>query len=108
MLDPLTEGHKLLRSRMGGGDMKKFGALIALVLCACDQMVDAQMQDIEDKVATDAVSQYEIAARQGDPMQKCVQAGMAAAAFLQAEDEANYGIWKSTEKVDCAAAGLPQ
>ena len=89
--------------------MKKFGAFSALLLCsACDQMVDAQMQDIEDKVATDSVSQYEIAARQGDPMQKCVQAGMVAAAFLQAKDEANYGKWKNTQEVDCTAAGLPQ
>lgn len=89
--------------------LKVIGALSALVLgSACDQLANAQMDKIEDSVAADAVSQYEIAARQGDPMQKCVQAGMVAAAFLQAKDEANYGTWKATEKADCAAAGLPQ
>jgi hypothetical protein len=88
---------------------KKFAVITALLLCsACDQMVDAQMQDIKKKVATDAVSQYEMAARQGDKIQKCVHAGMVAAAYLQAEDEANYGTWMSIQKADCAAAGVPQ
>lgn len=47
------------------------------------------MSDIENK-ATDAVTQYEIAKRQGDKMQICVQAGFVTAAFLQAKDEKNY------------------
>lgn len=47
------------------------------------------MQDIENKVASDAVEQYRIAERQGDKMQICVQAGLVSAAYLQAKDEVN-------------------
>jgi predicted amidophosphoribosyltransferase len=67
-----------------------------------------QMKNIENQVATDAVAQYEIAKRNGDLMQTCVQAGMVSAAFLQAKDEASYGKWKTIEKDDCAKAGVPK
>jgi hypothetical protein len=64
------------------------------------------MRSIQAEVAENAAKEYEIAAREGDPMQKCVQAGMVSAAFLQAQDEENYRIWKSREKADCSTAGL--
>jgi hypothetical protein len=79
-----------------------------LILGGCDELAKSQMESIEDQVAQDAVKQYEIAARQGDAMQKCVQAGFVSAAYLQAKDESNYNLWKAKEKVDCALAGLPQ
>jgi len=65
-----------------------------------------QMQKIENKVAADAVNQYNIAKRGSDAIQICVQAGFAAAAYLQAEDETNYHKWKSIEKSECRAAGI--
>lgn len=64
------------------------------------------MRDIENKVARDAVEQYEIAKRQGDPMMVCVQAGMVSAAWLQAKNEPEYKKWKDIEKDDCKKAGL--
>ncbi len=63
---------------------------------------------VENKVATDAVDQYNIAARNGSAMDRCVQAGIVAAAYLQAKDEAKYSQWKETEKADCEAAGVPE
>lgn len=60
------------------------------------------MADISQQVAKDAEAQYEIAKRQGDPIQVCVQAGFVSAAYLQAKDEASYVRWKATEKADCA------
>jgi hypothetical protein len=76
-----------------------------------DERIHAQaaveMGGIERKVAEDAVTQYGIAKRGGAPMDVCAQAGMVAAAFLQAKDEANYRVWKATEATDCAAAGMP-
>lgn len=63
-------------------------------------------QQIYDTVANDAVEQYQIAARQGDKMQICVQAGFVSAAYLQAKDEANYNEWKKIEKVRCETAGI--
>ena len=62
-----------------------------------NRQVPSQMQDISNKVANDAVEKYEIVARQGDKTQMYVQAGMCAAAFLQAKDEANYDKWKAIE-----------
>ena len=67
-----------------------------------------EMQHIERSVASDAVQEYQIAKRQGDPMQICVQAGLVSAAYLQAKDETNYRIWKETEHQDCAAVGITQ
>lgn len=69
--------------------------------------VASSMADISNQVATDVVAQYEIAKRQGDPMQVCVQAGLVSAAYLQAKDEPRYVAAKAAEKVDCARAGMP-
>jgi hypothetical protein len=65
------------------------------------------MADIHNQVATDAVAQYGIVKRQGDPMQTCVQAGLVSAAWLQAKDEVRYAAAKATEKADCTRAGVP-
>lgn len=56
------------------------------------------VQDIEDTVAADAARQYNIAARNGSPIDVCVQAGIVAAAYLQAENETEYARWKKIEK----------
>lgn len=65
------------------------------------QNANVEMQNISDKVASDAVDQYNMAKRQGDKTQICVQAGFVSAAYLQAKDETNYTKWKSVEKSDC-------
>ena len=64
------------------------------------------LQLIETHVADDAVKQFEIAERQGDKVQVCAQAGLVAAAELQAKDDAAYAKWKSIEKSVCYQAGL--
>jgi hypothetical protein len=66
-----------------------------------------EMARIEQSVADDAVKQYDIAKREGDAMQVCVQAGFVAAAYLQAKEEGSYERWKGTEKADCRRAGVP-
>lgn len=68
-------------------------------------LVEAAESDVEQKIARDAVAEYEIAKRSGDATQTCAHAGMVTAAFLQAQDEANYRRWLQTEKDDCNAAG---
>jgi hypothetical protein len=67
-----------------------------------------EMQKIENQVATDALNQYQIAKREGNAMQVCVQAGLVSAAYLQAKDESNYRVWKETEGADCRRAGVPR
>lgn len=64
------------------------------------------IQNIENQVAIDAVAQYEIAKRQGDKIQIYVQAGLVAAAYLQAKDEANYKHWKDIEAQAAKDAGI--
>ena len=73
-----------------------------------DRQVASDMSKIEAQVATDAVNQYDIAKRQGDPIQICVQAGLVSAAYLQAKDEVNYQTWKHKESEDCKRAGISQ
>ena len=71
-----------------------------------DVYVSSQLKTVHSKVADDFVSKYQIAKREGDKMQVCVQAGFVSAAYLQAKDEANYQQWKQTEKADCRKAGI--
>ncbi|KQS48610.1 hypothetical protein ASG38_05580 [Flavobacterium sp. Leaf359] len=65
-----------------------------------------EMQKIENQVALDAEQQYEIAKNGGDQMQTYVQAGIVAASYLQAKDEANYNKWKAIEKEEGKKAGM--
>lgn len=81
--------------------------LIAIFSSGIQKQANQDMQQIENKVADDAVAQYSIAKNQGDKIQICVQAGFVSAAYLQAKDEANYNKWKATQKSDCTAAGIP-
>lgn len=53
------------------------------------------------QVVDDTIKEFEIARRQGDPIQICVQAGLVAAAALQAHDEARYREWKDVEAEWC-------
>jgi len=69
---------------------------------------DSMLNDIKDKVATDAVDQYNIAVRQGDKIQICVQAGLVSAAYLQAKNESKYIDWKDIETARCRDARVPR
>lgn len=67
----------------------------------------SNVQEIENMVAADAVKQYEIAKRNGNAMDAYTQATFVTAAFLQANDEANYAKWKQIQQQEAAALGLP-
>ena len=56
------------------------------------------MRRLESDVAADAVKQYEIVKRSGSAMDAYVHAGIVAAAYLQAKDEANYQKWQAIER----------
>lgn len=66
------------------------------------------LADIYGKVAADAVAKYEMVKRTGTPIERCVQAQMVVAAFLQAKDQANYEAWHKVQHEDCQKAGMPQ
>ena len=62
---------------------------------------------IKSKVADDFVKEYEITKRNGTVMDRCAQAGLVKAAFLQDQNEEKYQEWSSIQKYDCMAAGVP-
>jgi hypothetical protein len=70
------------------------------------KQVRNNMHDIELQVAADAEEQYKIAKRSGHVMDAYIHAGLVAAAYLQAKDEANYQKWKEIEKAEAARANL--
>lgn len=90
--------------------------VLPLAVSGCDaaamqkeqqRRADAFLDDVHAKVASDAVVQYEIAKRNGTPIDRAVHAGIVAAAYLQAKDETNYAKWKAIEKADTEAANSP-
>jgi hypothetical protein len=66
------------------------------------------MRSIEQQVATDSEAQYNITKQSGTAIDRCVHAGMTAAAYLQANDQSSYANWKEVERRDCDAAGMPR
>ncbi|QJD91784.1 zinc ribbon domain-containing protein [Duganella dendranthematis] len=91
-----------------------FGGLVAVGVLwfyfggGLEKQAAKQLGDIHNQVAADSVAQYEIAKASGTPMDRCVQAGLVTAAYLQAKDDANYKIWKQVESADCSTAGVPR
>lgn len=73
-----------------------------------EKQAGTDLQVIQNQVADDSVKQYQIAKRNGSPIDACVQAGLVTAAYLQAKDEPNYQRWKEVEKADCERAGVPR
>lgn len=67
---------------------------------------DITMESTYQKVINDAIQQYEIVKRTGNEIESSVQAGIVAAAYLQAKDEINYNKWNAIQKQHDKAAGL--
>jgi hypothetical protein len=65
------------------------------------------LRKIEEQVAIDALAQYQIVARHGSAVDRCVHAGLVSAALVQAKKEEEYKQWKMQETADCRAAGMP-
>lgn len=82
----------------------RFEAEMAKLRSMTDQI--SRQDALFAQVAADAVDRYEIAKRQGNKIQICVQAGVVSASYLQAKDEPAYNHWKQVEASDCARAGL--
>jgi hypothetical protein len=59
------------------------------------------IDDVHEKVIRDAEREYQIASSSGSDVDRCVQAGMVAAAYLQAHNQQSYQSWKMREDRDC-------
>jgi uncharacterized membrane protein YvbJ len=103
-LDRKLGEHAIAMSIIGG--ILGFLFLSFLFGSTSQEIINMDMDSIYQEVASDAVDQYNIAKRQGDPIQICVQAGLVSAAYLQAKDEANYRKWKDIEENECMKVGL--
>lgn len=68
---------------------------------ATSDQVSQFMDDVNSKVIRDAEREYQIASSSGSDVDRCVQAGMVAAAYLQAHDQPSYQSWKMREDMDC-------
>jgi hypothetical protein len=91
----------------------KFLMFAMLLLCACDEITAQeskaaikQVDVMMVTIAQDEITQYQIAKRAKDKMHMCLQAGLVAAAYMQAKDETRWNQWRATEKADCHRAGL--
>jgi len=72
-----------------------------------EKQAQNQQHEVENQVALDAEKQYEIAKKNGKAIDAYVQAGLVAAAYLQANDEVNYKKWKDIESKEAKNAGVP-
>jgi hypothetical protein len=59
------------------------------------------MDDVNSKVISDAEREYQMASRSGSDVDRCVHAGLVAAAYLQAHNQPSYASWKMREDMDC-------
>jgi DNA-directed RNA polymerase subunit M/transcription elongation factor TFIIS len=71
-----------------------------------EKAAQQRMDEVYSQVSSDAEQQYYIAKRNGSKMDAYVHAGFVAAAYLQANDEANYKKWKEIERQDGIRAGM--
>ena len=89
------------------------GVIVFLVLMSylfgggLEEQAKSDLDKIELQVALDAEKQYDIVKRNGNAIDAYVQAGLVAAAYLQANDEENYKKWKEIEKEEAKNAGMP-
>lgn len=71
-----------------------------------EYQAEQELQRIENKVAQDLEEQYKIAKNNGSAMDTYVAASQVVAAYLQANDEANYKKWKEIETEEAKKVGI--
>jgi RNA polymerase subunit RPABC4/transcription elongation factor Spt4 len=71
-----------------------------------EEQAAKELNKIEIQVAQDAEKQYLIAKENGSAIDAYVQAGLVAAAYLQANDAENYKKWKAVEETEAKRAGM--
>jgi predicted component of type VI protein secretion system len=82
--------------------MAKVGVGLCLFVSACSTNPPADpQQQVRAQFVADAVQRFDIAKRNGSPMDACVAARAAATAFLVVKDEPGYAQWKKVEEAEC-------
>lgn len=81
-------------------------SLLAIAFLVWQLLGPGGLFNSKSAVVDDFIRQYNIADSAGSAMDKCVQAGLVAAALLQANEAERYATWKSIETDTCAAVGI--
>lgn len=84
-----------------------FGGCLVLGVLMRPVTQPTTVRDVYVQSAADAAEQYDIAKRNGSAIDAYTQAGLVAAAYLQAKDEANYQKWRQIQMREGYRAGLP-
>jgi hypothetical protein len=72
-----------------------------------EEELQQSVDDLYAQTAFDAEQQYQMVRAGGNLIEMCVHAGLVAAAYVQANDEANYQKWNVIRAQDCNKAGMP-
>lgn len=83
--------------------LRALAIVATLGLAGCAQVMEGQTRSLNTLRVQDALSGYERARRNVDPMDMCVKAKMVAIAYADARDAANSEAWRAREREDCAA-----
>lgn len=82
-------------------------ALLLVIASTCTSYsVETQINEANNSVINDAITQYNIVKKNGDPIEIYNQASLVAVAYLQANDSINYKKWKEIEKQEAIKAGI--
>ena len=94
---------------------RSFGIVLSLLLLGYTtisfwgtSVASSKTDGTPNLAVEDQVAQYNIAVRAGTKMDRCVQAGFVASAYIQSKDQANFEEWQRIRHEDCSAAGLAQ
>ena len=92
---------------------RSFGIVLSLLLLGYTtisfwgtSVASSKTESATNLAVEDQVAQYNIAVRAGTKMDRCVQAGFVASAYVQSKDQANFEEWQRIRHEDCSAAGL--
>lgn len=73
------------------------------------QETQSLIDDIERKVADEETAKYLMMQDNNAPyIERCVQAGLVAQAWLSVKDQSNYVKWQDVKEAMCASAGMPR
>ncbi len=84
------------------------GLCLLIGAATSPQNATKAVRPYQAEVAHNFEEQYAQVKTHGTMIDRCAQAGLVAAGYLQAADNVNFAKWADIKKADCKAAGVPQ
>ena len=82
----------------------KLAPVLALALCACAPVMQAQVRKVDNLRIQDALQKFEAAQRSGDPLDMCVKAKLVAGMYADAGETISAEAWQAREREACQLA----